>query len=185
MRGGHDDAARDVSDEIHRGHRLIAGAWREVHQEIIQLLPLHATNQLIDELIFVGIPPHNRIVGILQEKRHRGNFDIEGLKWNDPAARADFQFLPFAPDHLGNVRAMNVHVHDADLFPQQCQAHGQVRGHRALADAAFVAHDQYLVTDDGHPLVHEPTAMAFFVLLAGFIFIAQRARPCIGAELRS
>src|SRR5205809_1991302 len=34
FRSGHDDAARDVSDEIHRGHRLIAGAWREVHQEI-------------------------------------------------------------------------------------------------------------------------------------------------------
>ena len=67
---------------------------------------------------------------------------------------------------------MDIHVYHSDLFAQESQAHGEIRGDGAFSDAAFITHDEDLVTDDGHPLVHEPAAVTFLILLAGLVLIA-------------
>ena len=172
MRGRHDNAPGHVADQIHRRDRFIAGPRRQVHEEIIQLLPFHPADELVDELIFICISPDDGIIGILQEEGHGGDFDVIGLERDDAAAGADLELLAFPADHFGDIRTMYVHVHHADLFAKESQTHGEIRGDGAFSDAALVAHDEDLVTDDGHPLVHEPAAVTFLILLAGLVLIA-------------
>src|SRR2546422_4437642 len=103
------------------------------------------------------------------------------LERDDAARRADLELLPLPADHLGDVGPVDVHIRDADFLAQECEAHGQVRRDGALTDPALVAHDQDLVADDRHPLVHEPAAVPFLVLLAGLVLVADGAGPQIGA----
>ena len=145
----------------------IPGSRRQIDQEKIQILPFDTPEELIDELILVGIAPDNGIIRILQQERHGRDLQIVRLEGNDPARRADLELLTFGADHLGNIGAVNVHVTDTDMPSLERQAHREIGGARALSDPALIAHDEDFVLDALHPLGYQPAAMSFLVLLTG------------------
>ncbi len=49
LRGGDDDGGADVTDLGERQLR-VAGAGREIHQEVVELAPLHVAQELSDDL---------------------------------------------------------------------------------------------------------------------------------------
>ncbi len=177
---GNDDGAAELPEQINRRHRLVPGPWREVDQQEIQVLPLHAAEQLIDELVLVRIAPDDGIVGVLQQKRHRRDFEVVGLKRNDPAGGADLKFLAFGAHHFGNIGSMDVHIADADMPPLERETDGDIRGARALPHPAFIAHDEDFVLDPIHPPGHQPATMPFLVFLAALVLVANGARPHVG-----
>ena len=100
-----------------------------------------------------------------------------------PPERADLELLPFRAHHLGNVRAMDIHVANADMPAFERKTHGEIRRAGALSHSTLVAHDEHFVFDPLHPLGDQPTAVPFLVLLAGFVFIADGAGPHVGAGI--
>ena len=180
LRRSDNDGSADLSQQIDRRHGFIAGSGRQIHQKKIQILPFHATEQLIDEFIFIGVAPNNGIVRILEQEGHRRDLEIVGLVRNDAPRGADLELLPLRPHHLRNIGSMDVHVADSDMPAFQGKAHGQIGGAGAFPHAALVAHDEHLVLDPLHPLGNQPPAMAFLVFLTGLILVADRAGPHVG-----
>jgi hypothetical protein len=156
---------------------------RQIDQQEIEILPFHPSQQLIDELILISVAPDDRIIGVLQQERHRRDLHVVGLKRNDSPGRADLQLLSFRPDHLGNVGTMNVHVANPDMPAFEREADRQVGGAGTFPHSTLVAHDQDLIFDPFHAFGDEPPAVAFLVFLTGFILVANGAGPHIGAGI--
>ncbi len=161
--------------------RFIAGPGRQIHEEKIQILPLDAAEQLVDEFVLISVAPNDGIVRILEQEGHGGDLEIVGLVRDDPARRADLQLLPLCADHLRDVRPVDVHIADADMPALESETDRDVGRAGALAHPAFIAHDEHLVFDALHPFGDEPAAVAFLVFLTGFVLVADRAGPHIRA----
>src|SRR4029077_4737291 len=113
----------------------------------IKILPFDTAQELVDELILVCIAPDDRIVRVLQEERHRGDLEVIRLKRDDPARTADLEFLPFGPHHLWNVRAMDIHIANADMPPFERKTHGKIRRASTLSYPTLVTHNEDFVFD--------------------------------------
>ena len=69
-----------ISDELH-----VAGARRQIDHEVIQLAPIHAAQELLDDAVQHRPAPHQRLVAGI-EKPHRHQLDAVVLERLDALA---------------------------------------------------------------------------------------------------
>ncbi len=183
LRSRDDDGPADVAQQVDGGHRFVSSSGRQIDQEEVQVLPFDSAQQLVDELVLVGITPDDGIIGVLQQKRHGGNLEVVGLKRNDAARGADLELLSFGANHFRDVGTVNVHVANADMPSLERQTHCEIRRAGAFSHPALVAHDEDFVLDPLHPLGDQPAAVPFLVLLTRFVLVANRTGPHVRAGI--
>src|SRR3954452_23568740 len=84
LRSRDDDAAGD-GDRLAQRERDVAGAWWHVDDQIIDILPSRAAEELLDDPVKHGAAPDYRRI-IAREKRHRDQLDPVLARRNDLAA---------------------------------------------------------------------------------------------------
>ena len=119
---------------------------RQVHDEIVQFAPLHVAQELADGGVEHRAAPDERLTGFHQQS-HRDDFHAVGLGGRDLFACWGRQF--FDAHHGGDVRTVNVRVHQADACAALRQRDGDVDRDRALAHAALARTDRDGVLDGG------------------------------------
>ena len=130
-----------------QGQLDVAGARRQVHDQVVQVVPVGLEGQLLQRL------RHHRA-----RARSPAALPRPGSRWNwspgrgPPAARRSCRpgirgLRPMQPQHPRLARAVDVRIEDADAraLPQQRQ--GQIHGRGGLADAALAGCDGNHVPD--------------------------------------
>src|SRR4029077_9578957 len=113
------------------------GAGRQIHDEVIELAPLHATEKLLDYAMKHGTAPDERLVAGI-EQAHGDHFHAVGFD-GDHGALIDGAGLLVGAEHYWNVGAVNVRVKQADLGTEIFERDGQVDGDGCLAHATLAA----------------------------------------------
>lgn len=94
----------------------IAGAGREIDDEVIEFAPLDAAEELRDHAVEHGAAPdHGFVAGI--EKAHGDHFQASDLDWDDAFFGGGLGLLQSA-EHDGNVGAVDVGIHQADFVAE-------------------------------------------------------------------
>src|SRR5579859_2059141 len=137
-RRGDDDRARD-SDGLNEGELHVAGAGREVDDEVIELAPLDTPQELRDDAVQHGAAPDHGLVAGIQQA-HGDHFHAGDLDGDDAFFRGGLGLLEGA-EHDGDVGAVDVGVHEADFVAELHESEREIDGYRGFADAAFSAGD--------------------------------------------
>ena len=136
LRSRDDDAAGD-GDRLAQRERDVAGAWRHVDDQIIDILPSRAAEELLDDPVKHGAAPDHRRI-IAREKRHRDQLDPVLARRNDLAAVVARQLRADA-EHDRHVRSIDVAVNHGDAAAHLSERDGEIDGDRRLADASFAS----------------------------------------------
>ncbi len=135
-RRGDDDRAGD-GDRLDERELDVAGAGREVNEQVIELAPLDAAQELRDDAVEHGAAPDHRLVAGV-EQTHRDHFHAGDLHGDDAFIGGGLRLLQSA-EHDGDVRAVNVSVHEADFVAEFDEGESEVDCDRGFTDAAFAA----------------------------------------------
>src|SRR5204863_5288491 len=113
LRRGHDDGAADV-ERLGERQLGVAGAGREIDQEVVELAPLHVPHELLDHLHDDGTAPDRRRVALHdQPERH----DLYAVTLERLNLAAPHLGLLVHAHHAGNVGPVDVRIHEPDAVP--------------------------------------------------------------------
>src|SRR5439155_11031265 len=135
-RRDHDRACH--RNRLAQAERDIAGAWRHVDDQIVELGPTHFAKKLLEGPVEHRTPPDDR--GILAgEKAHRNHLQTV------PDCRHDLlsvsRQLCVDAQHDRHVRTVDIAVHHTDLAAALGERERQVDSHRGLSNAALAGSD--------------------------------------------
>ena len=156
LRRGHDHPAVQRHRLAERKLR-VARARRQIHEQNIQVAPLHRAEELLDGLHNHRPAPNHRLVA-LHQKPHAHQLHAVVRRRHHLFLRADGWPLVHA-HHQRDGGAVNVAIQQADFRPKMLQAARQVHRHGGLADAAFAAGDGDDPPNAGHLLLLRPRAL--------------------------
>ncbi len=135
LRRGHGDGAGQ-RDHLREGELHIAGAGRQVEQQIVQLSPQHIAEKRLQILMDHRAAPHQR--RFFRNQIRHGD-QLHAVIFN----RDDFSVFLLgafgAPHHHGNVGAVQVGIHQADFCAGQGQGAGQIGGDGRFAHSSLAA----------------------------------------------
>ncbi len=135
---GDNDGAGD-RDGLDQGELDVAGARRKIDQEIVELAPDDAAQELRDDAVQHRAAPNHRCVAGA-EQAHRDHLDaLRFDRMNALVGRGPRFFL--RAEHDGDVRAVDVSVEQADLVAEFRESERKIDGDCGFADAAFAAGD--------------------------------------------
>ncbi len=153
LRQGHDDRAAEGDGLREREHR-VTGSRRQVHDEVIQFAPVHVAQELADGGVQHRSAPDQRLTGFHQQT-HRDDFHVVGFGGSDLLAPGGGSFCD--AHHGGDVRSVDVRVHQADARAALGQRDRDVDRDGALAHAALARADRDGILDGR---VHQPAHRA-------------------------
>src|SRR6185436_4999183 len=118
LRRGDHDRARHRHALGHR-QRHVAGAGRQVDDEVVELAPLHVAHELLHRAVQHRPAPDDRLVG-RDQHAHRDHLDAVRRRRHDPLVGRDLRRVGDA-QHLRDVRAVDVAVEqpDARALPRE------------------------------------------------------------------
>ncbi|GIX64899.1 DNA primase large subunit, putative [Babesia caballi] len=122
---------------------LVAGARRAVHDEVVEPPPVDADEELLDEAVLPGPAPDDGLPAVAEHVPDREHREARGDVHGRPPAGALKDLGVLRAGHARHRRPREVDVEQPDLAPAGAQHVRQLRGHRALADAALARHDQH------------------------------------------
>ncbi len=126
LRRGDDHHPSQV-DQLHQRQRHVAGAWGQIHHQVIQVLPGNFEEHLLDRPHEQRPAPDQRLSGLDQViKRH----DLQAVRGNRNDPVPMHLRMAQASQHLGDVGAVEVGVQQAHLGSAVRQAQSQVHGYR-------------------------------------------------------
>jgi hypothetical protein len=115
----------------------IAGAGRQIHEQIIEFAPFHRHEKLLNCFLNHRPAPDHRLI-VIQQKTNAHQLYAVAQKRNH--LFIDAQGWPlFYPHHQRNARSINIAVQQTDTSAQQRQAACQIHRGRGFADAALAA----------------------------------------------
>src|SRR5690606_26735527 len=120
---------------LHQGELRVTGAWRHVNYEVVQLAPLHVTEELGDDLHDYGSAPDGRLIA-RDEESQRDELHAVRLVRDDPFVGAGLQWAVHT-HHARDVGAVDVGIHYTHALPRGCERNGQVHRHGALPHPAL------------------------------------------------
>jgi hypothetical protein len=126
-------------NRLRKRQRHVASAGRQVDDEIIQFAPINLVEELLDDAMHHRAAPDDRLLR-LDHEAHGHDLDAGGLERHELLA-ADAGFFELQPAHLGDRRAVDVRVEQADLRALAGQTDGGEHGDRRFADAALTGAD--------------------------------------------
>ena len=143
-----DDDELRLRQQLGERHRDVAGAGRQVDEQVVQLAPGDVLEELRQRLVQHRPAPDDRRV-LLDEEADRHDLHAVGLEREDLALGRDRRALAAETEHARDRVAPDVGVEDADGLAVERQRGGEVRGQRRLADAALARADAQDVLDLG------------------------------------
>ena len=146
LRRGDDDRARD-RHRLAQTQRDVARAGRHVDDQVVDILPAHLAEELLDDAVqHRAAPDHRRVVS--GQKPHRHELDAVLLRRNDLLAVG--RELGLQAEHDRDVRAVDVAVDHRDPAAALAERDRQVDRDGRLADAALAGADRDDVLHAGH-----------------------------------
>ena len=137
-RRGDDDGARD-GDGLDERELDVAGAGGKIDDEVIELAPLDAAQELNDDAVQHGAAPdHGLVAGI--EQAHGDHFQARDLHGDDALFGGGLGLLERA-EHDGHVGAVHIGVHEADFVAEFDESEREVDGNSSFANAPLAAGD--------------------------------------------
>jgi hypothetical protein len=129
----------------------VRGARREVDHEVVEIAPLHVTQELLDRPTDERAAPHDRLT-LGHEELDRDDLDAVALEWGDLIVRAGLR-LTLDAHHQGDIRTGDVGIEQANRCTRLGQRDSQVHAHRALAHAALAGDHRNNVLDPRQELL--------------------------------
>ena len=132
---------RRDEDRAGDGNRLrerqlgVRGAGWQIHDEVVEVAPVHVTEELLDRPADEGSAPDDGLA-VGHEEGDRDDLDPVPRERLDLPRGCRLR-RPLHPQHLRDVRAGDVRVEEPDGGPVQGERGRQVDADRALADAAL------------------------------------------------
>jgi hypothetical protein len=136
-----DDVELRVREELRERQRDVAGARRQVDEQVVGLVPEHVGEELLEGLVQHRAPPDDRLV-LLGEEAHRDAAHAAGSGGRHQQ-RVDDRGRVLDTQHARDREAPDVGVDDRDVATALRQRDGQVGRHRRLAHAALARRDQH------------------------------------------
>src|SRR6266511_2188799 len=128
----------------------IPGTGRQINEQVVELAPLNATEELVNHLGEHGPPPDGRL-SFRREEAHRHDLHAVADDLND---RAVLRCGRSRGAHDGgSTRPVDIGVHQAHPGAQLRQRDREIRAHGGLPDAALPAGDGNDVLDQRDELV--------------------------------
>ena len=141
---GRDDRRAGEGDLLAEAQLDIPGTGRQIDEQVIELAPLNATEELVDHLGEHGAPPDGGL-SFRHEEAHRDDLDAVAEDGND---RAVLRCGRSRGAHDGgNGWPVDIGVHQAHPGTQLRQRDREIRAHGGLPDAALPARDGNHVLD--------------------------------------
>lgn len=94
---------------------LVRCSWRCIHQQIIQISPIHVSQELLDKAILLGTSPDNCIVFIGQHESNRHNSQIVLYIYWLPSAVTLVNLLVYNAHDGRNGRSTDIDIHHTHL----------------------------------------------------------------------
>ena len=158
LRRGHYHRAADA-DLLRDGELDVAGAGRQIEDQVVQVTPAHVAQQLHQGAVQHRAPPDHRLIGI-DEEPDADHLHAERGERDDALAVFAGRTRAEQAHHQRQRRAVDVGVQQADLAAQIRQRDGDVGGDRALSHPALAGADQ----DD---VLHRRDKIVGIVLFGG------------------
>ncbi|MCW0460321.1 hypothetical protein NB717_001389 [Xanthomonas sacchari] len=144
LRGG-DDHRTGHRDLLRQGQLDVAGAGRQVDQQVVQVVPQGIGEQLCERRgRHRTAPDHRRVLVHQQPDRHR--LDAEGAHRLDALVVRTVR-APAQAEHGRHAGAVDVGIQHADARALALQGQGQVHGSGGLAHPALAGADGDDVAD--------------------------------------
>ena len=141
-----DDDELRLRQELRERHRDVAGAGRQVDEQVVELAPGDVLEELRQGLVQHRPAPHDGGV-LLYEEADRHDLHAVGLHRQDLALGGDRRALAAEAEHARDRVAPDVGVEDADTLALERQRGGEVARQRGLADATLARADAEDVGD--------------------------------------
>ena len=138
-------------------HRHVAGARRQVDEQVVQLAPLDVLEELGEGLVEHRPAPDDGGV-LVEEEADRHDLDAVGLGGTILRSAVDGRALGAEAEHARDGVAPHVRVEHADALALAGQRGGEVGGDGRLADAALAGADADDVLDGGERAVGQAAA---------------------------
>ena len=135
---GDDHRAGQRNGLDQRDHH-VAGARRQIDDEVVEFAPIHLLQKLADDLVKHGAAHDQRLVAG-RNVADRDGLDSVGQVGLDAVACADLGLLGRA-HHERHVGAVDVGVDEAHALAELAERDGQVDGDSGFADAALAGTD--------------------------------------------
>ena len=149
--GSGDDDAAIEGNGLAKGKLGVAGAGREIDEEVIEIAPGDGGDELLDGFLDHGAAPDDGVVA-LDEEAHGHEFDAVVLGRDELFVFADGGFFVDA-HHERDAGAVDVAVEQADAGAKLFEGAGEIDRDGGFADAAFAAGDGDDVADAGHAVL--------------------------------
>ena len=135
---GNDDCAGERHG-LHQRDDHVAGARRQIDDEVIEFAPIHLLQELADDLVQHG-SAHDQGLVAGRDVADGDGLDAVRQIGFDAVAGADLGLLGRA-HHERNIGAVDVGVDEADALSEPGEGNGQVDGDGGFADAALAGTD--------------------------------------------
>src|SRR5215211_7489911 len=145
-----DDRRAGEVDPLAEAQLDIPGTRRQIDEQVVELAPVNAAEELVDHLREHRSPPDGRLSS-RHEEAHRHDSDAVAEDGNDrPLLRCQ---RSGGAHNGGNARPVHIGVHQAHPGAQFCQRNREIRAHGRLPDTALPARDRNDVLDQRDQLV--------------------------------
>ncbi len=145
-----DDYRAGEGDGLDERDDYVAGAWREVDEEVVELAPGDLLEELADDLVEHGAAhDHGLVAG--RDEADGDELDAVGGDGLHEVV-GDDGGLAGGAEHGGDVGAVDVGVDEADAVAELGERDGEIDGDGGFADAAFAGADGDDVLDAGKAL---------------------------------
>jgi len=125
-------SSSDTSDGV------VTGARREIHDQIIELAPIDASQKLLNHAVQHGSAPDQRFVAGIQ-KTH--GHDAQSVLFERLDALADSVRLGANAHHQRHIGTVDIGVQEADLMAEARKRNREIHRYCGFSDAAFARSD--------------------------------------------
>ena len=172
-----DDHELRLRQQLGERHRDVAGAGRQVDQQVVELAPVHVLEELADRLVEHRPAPGDRLVALVQEELDRDGLHAgRAVEREDLALRRDLGPAVDA-QHARDRVAPHVGVERRGQLALGLQRGGEVRGDRGLAHAALARADADHVLDGRQRALGEPAASGRAAAAASASPVGEHVEP--------
>ncbi len=164
MRGGYNDDAIEVREELHDAEGFVAGAGGKVNDEVVEISPVDFGEEFTDDAHFEGPAPDDRSISGLEEELHGDSENVERPEDRFQSGVTTDHAGAFEAEHFGDVGSSDVSVEDADNVTLPSEGSGEVDCNSSFTNATFTRENNDFMFDVSH-------------LFSDFLFCA-----CLGAD---
>lgn len=123
----------------------IAGAGRQVDQEIVEFAPMRILDKLLDSIGSHAATPDDRLLGIDEEtdRKHAYAVLLDGLDQRASVLLDRHGTAVLGMEHLRHGRTVDIGIQQAYAIAAIGQGDSQIGRHGGLTDAALATMDSY------------------------------------------